>query len=140
MPYQLLSDQGPEFGSEFFLEMCKWMGIDKIRTSPYRPACTGMLEHYHRTLNSMLRKIIEENLRKWDTKVQFVMAAYMASVHDATGYTPNFLTHGREVRAPLDFILGPPKEETGLWESLNDFVADLQERTRSAYEAVRENL
>ena len=38
MPYQLLSDQGPEFGSELFREMCRAMGIDKIRTNPYRPA------------------------------------------------------------------------------------------------------
>ena len=76
----------------------------------------------------MLGKIFEENQRNWDTKVPFVTAAYRASVHDATGYTPNFLTLGREIRAPLDVILGPPKVETGLWESSSDFVADLQER------------
>ena len=112
MTYQLLSDQGPEFGSELFLEMCQGMGIDKIRTSPYRPACNGMLERYHRILNSMLGKIVEENQRDGDTKVQFVIAAYIASVHDTTGYTPNFLALGREVRAPLDIILGQPKEES----------------------------
>ena len=38
MPHQLLSDQDPEFGSELFLEICKWIGIEKIRNSPYRPA------------------------------------------------------------------------------------------------------
>ena len=54
MHYQLLSDQGPEFGSELFREICRAMGIDKIWTSPYRPACNGMLERYHRTLNSMI--------------------------------------------------------------------------------------
>ena len=97
MPYQLLSDQGPEFGSELFLEMCRATGIDKIRTSPYRPAYNGMLERYHRTLNSMLGKIVEENQRDWDTKVQFVMVAYRASVHYTTGYTPNFLALRREV-------------------------------------------
>ena len=84
MPYQLLSDEGPEFGSDLFLEMCRWMDIDKIRTSPYRPACNGMLERYYRTLNSMLRKIVEENQRDWDTMVQCVMAAYRVSVHEAT--------------------------------------------------------
>ena len=62
----------------------------------------------------MLGKIIEENQRYWDTKVQFVMAEYRTWVHDVTVYTPNFLTLGREVRARLDVIIGPPKEETGL--------------------------
>ena len=114
MPCQLLSDQGPEFGSDLFLEICRWMDMDKIRTSPYRPACNGMLERYHRTLNSMLGKIVEENQKDWDTKVQFVMAAYRASVHEATGYTPNSLTLGRETRASLNIVLGPPKEETDI--------------------------
>ena len=57
----------------------------------------------------MLGKIVEENKRDWDTEVQFVMAAYRASVHDTTAYTPNLLALGREVRAALDIILGQPK-------------------------------
>ena len=129
-PYQLFSDKDSEFGFDLFLEMCRWMDIDKIRTGPYRPACNGMLERYHRTLNSMLEKIVEENQRDWDTKVQFVMAAYRASVHEASGYTPNFLTLGRETRAPLDIVLGPPKDKTDLWDSHDSFFADQQERMR----------
>ena len=104
------------------------MDIDKIRTSPYRLACNGMLERYHRTLNSMLGKIVEENQSDWDTKVQFVMAAYRASVREAPGYTPNFLTLGRETQAPMDIVPGPPKEETDLWDSHDNFAADQQER------------
>ena len=133
MPYQLLSNMSSEFGFDLFLEMCRWMDIDKIRISPYRPACNGMLERYHRTLNSMLGKIVEENQRDCDTKVQFVMIAYRASVHEATGYTPNILTLGRGTRAPLDIVLGPPKEEIDLWDSHDSFVADQQERVRIAY-------
>ena len=85
MPYQLLSDQGPEFGSDIFLEMCRWVDID-------------------------------------------------------TGYTPNFLTLGRETQAPLDIVLDPPKEETDLWDSHDSFIADQQERMRIAYAAAREIL
>ena len=140
MTYQLFSDQGPEFGSDLFLEMCRWMDIDKIRTSPYRPACNGMLARYHRTLNSMLGKIVEENQKDWDTKVKFLMTAYQASVHEATGNTSNFLTLSRETREPLDIIIGPPKEETDLWDSHDSFIADQQERMRIAYAAARENL
>ena len=35
MPYQLLSNHGPEFGSEVLLEKCKWMGIGNIGTKLY---------------------------------------------------------------------------------------------------------
>lgn len=34
-----------------------------------------------------------------------------ASVHDVTGFTPNFLVLIREVRAPLDIMLEPQNEE-----------------------------
>jgi len=32
-PLQLLSDSGPEFESDLFRELCKWMEIDKVRTT-----------------------------------------------------------------------------------------------------------
>ena len=88
----------------------------------------------------MLGKIVEENQKDWDTKVQFVMTAYQASVHEATGNTPNFLTLRRDTRAPLDIVLGQPKEETDLCDSHDSFIADQQERMRIAYAAARENL
>ena len=53
IPYQLRSDHGPGFGSELFLQMCKWMDIDQIRTNPYRPACNDIRERYQRTLNTL---------------------------------------------------------------------------------------
>ena len=48
MPCQLLSVQGSQCGSDIFLEISRWMGIDKIRTSPSRPACNCVraIPHY----------------------------------------------------------------------------------------------
>ena len=40
VPLQLLSDRGSEFESVLFNELCQWMGIDKIRTTAYRPSTT----------------------------------------------------------------------------------------------------
>jgi len=44
MPLQLLTDRGPEFESELFTKLCKWMEIDKIRTMAYRAATNEMVE------------------------------------------------------------------------------------------------
>ena len=110
-PGQILSDQGKEFDGQLIHELCKWMEIDKIRTSLYHSALNGMVERFHRTLNFMLAKFVTENQRDWDTKVPLVMAAYRTFIHDTTGHTPNFFMSGREVRAPLDVVLGESKEE-----------------------------
>jgi len=112
MPLQLLSDRGPEFESELFTELCNWMGIDKVRTTAYHPATDGMVERYHRTLNAILAKIVDDDQRNWCEKVPIAAAAYRASVHEATGYTPNRLMFGREVCAPLDVVSGHPPFRT----------------------------
>ena len=65
------------------------------------------------------------------------MAAYRASEHTSTGFSPNFLMFGREVRAPVDLVLGESEvSET----SVDDFAAELIERQRSAYQLVRDQL
>ena len=47
---------------------------------------------------------------------------------------------GREVRASIDLVLGRPVEEADRWDSTNEFVAEVQERYRRAYEIARESL
>ena len=69
-----------------------------------------------------------------------VVAAYGASEHVVTGFSPNFLMLGREVRAPIDVVFGPPVEEADRWDSTNEFVAEVQQRYRLAYQIARESL
>src|SRR6266536_1123451 len=138
-PLQILSDQGPNFESTLFSEMCKVMGVDKIRTSSYHPRCNGMLERFHRTLNSMLGKVVKDNQRDWDEWVPQVLAAYRATEHSVTKFSPNYLILGRENRAPIDLVLGIPGDDQG-GLSKNEYVEQLRERMIGAYATVRENL
>jgi len=46
MPRKLLTDQGKEFESILFKELCDRMGIQKIRTSPYQPSTNGCVEAF----------------------------------------------------------------------------------------------
>ena len=68
------------------------------------------------------------------------MAAYRASKHNSTGYTPNFLVFGHENRAPVDLILGKIVEEAEHVDSPDQFVCDMQEKYREAYALTRMNL
>jgi len=120
VPLQLLSDRGSEFESVLFSELCQWMGIDKIRITAYQPSTNGMLERYHRTLNSIPGKLIREDQRNWCEKVPITAAAYRASVHEATGYSANRLMLNREVYAPLDLVTGLPPGDLEHYESAND--------------------
>ena len=60
----------------------------------------------------MLGHVVSESQRDWDVWVPMVMAAYRASMHEATGYSPNFLMYGREIWAPIDLILGSSMKDS----------------------------
>jgi len=114
--------------------VCRMLGIDKIRTSPYKPS-TNQVERLHRSINAILWKTVASHQKYWDTRLSFAMSAYRASRHESTGYTPNMLTLGTEVRAPADIMYGSldePSEET-----YDDYVESMRERMTTAYEETR---
>ena len=139
-PSQLLSDQGPEFEGQLMTELCRVLGIEKLRTTAYKPSTNGSIERFHRTLNSMLGKVINANQKDWDLHVPLVLSAYRATVHEAPGFTPNFLILGREVRAPIDIMLGSPVEDPEQWKSYSEYVATHQGRLEVAFKLTREHL
>jgi hypothetical protein len=139
-PKQILTDRGPEFEGALFSQLLEWMQIDKLRTTAYKPATNGVVERFHRTLNSMLGKMVKESQRDWDEKLPFALAAYRATQHDSSGYTPNKLFLGREVRTPLDLIMGLSAEDALQVDTMDDYVVQMYERAESAYKVAREHL
>ncbi|VDI24365.1 Hypothetical predicted protein [Mytilus galloprovincialis] len=54
VPTIIHSDQGSQFESHLFKEMCKLLQIEKTRTTPYHPKSDGMVERFNKTLATML--------------------------------------------------------------------------------------
>ena len=140
MPIEILTDRGAEFESELFCQLLRWLEIDKLRTTAYKPSSNGVVERFHRTLNSMFGKVISENQRDWDERLPYVIAAYRASVHASTGFTPNKLMLGRENRMPIDLVMGLPPREANDSQSVDDFVARQQEIAEESYQLARQHL
>lgn len=65
------------------------------------------------------------------------MMAYRSSVNASTGHTPFELIFGREMRIPLDMMMGPANTND---HSYTEFVDDLLENLETAYQDVRQNL
>ena len=63
---QLRTDQGHNFESRLFHEMCRILEIDKTRTTPLRPQSDGTVERFNRTLKPMLSKFVSEHQKDWD--------------------------------------------------------------------------
>ena len=88
-------------------------------------------------MNSIFAKTVDEHQRRWDEQLPFVMAAYRATRHEGTNYSPNLLVLGREVRVPVDLMFGPPEEDV---KSYDSFVEERRTRMTSAFAEVRSTL
>lgn len=100
VPHRLLTDQGRNFVSGLFKDVCKTLGITKLQTTPYHPQSNGMLERFHRTLGDSLAHFAKKDGRDWDRWIPYALMAYRAIPHSATGFSPNYLLFGRELRTP----------------------------------------
>ena len=61
VPAQLLSDHGAAFLSHLLMEICEFLGMEKLNTTAYHPQMDGLAERFNRTLTGMLAKRVERS-------------------------------------------------------------------------------
>ena len=138
LPLQIHTDQGAQFTSNIFTEMCKRLHISKTRNSPYHPQSSGLVERLNRTIEDMICKFVSKNQKDWDLYLPYLMMAYRSSVHDTMGETPCFMMMGREVTLPIDLVFGKHTDQEP--KSLPDYVEDFINRIEKVHEVVRDRL
>ena len=97
VPEALLSDRGTNLLSHLMLDVYSLLGIEKLNTTSYHPECNGMVEHFNRTLKTMLRKRATQFGIQWDNHFPALLWAYRNIRHDSTGQKPSFLLFGRSL-------------------------------------------
>ena len=105
-----MSDQGRNYESTVFKELCKLLEIDKIRTSHRHPCSNGMVERFNATLVKMIKSYLKKE-GNWDLNLGCLGAAYRSSIHESTHFTPNMMMFGREISLPVNLMFGDLPEE-----------------------------
>ena len=124
------TDQGRDFESKLFVEMCRLLEIDKTHTTPWHPQSDGMIERFNRTIETMLRQTVDEKQKNWDEYLPYCCAAYRSSVHSTTEFTPNELMLGRNLPLPNHLLVPTPDQ----WDNLKDYTRDMGEKQLYAIE------
>ena len=75
-PRWLMSDQGKEFCNNILKEMCYYLNIKKIRTTPYHPQSNGSIKCVHNTLRRMIRKLDNKRRKNWVDHLSTITHAY----------------------------------------------------------------
>ena len=137
-PQKLLSDQGTEFTRDVIAAMCKLLGIEKIRTTPYHPQTNRLAERVHQTLQRMIGKLDPEKRRKWPEHIGSVQIAYNATRSQVTGYSPYFLMFGQRLWLPVD-LLFPTVNNREWTRTIDEYVKALYERLRECLKLAQES-
>ncbi|GBL78710.1 hypothetical protein AVEN_65270-1 [Araneus ventricosus] len=67
VPMMLHSDQGTNFNSVLFTELCKLLVILKTRKTVLQPESDGMVERFNLTILNHLSLFVSRNQTDWDT-------------------------------------------------------------------------
>ncbi len=127
IPERILSDQGSQFCGRVMKELCDWLGIEKLRTSPYHPETNGAVERMHGTFKGILGKCMEERL-DWVGQVNLVLFVLRQMPHADTGFSPFDLVYGFRVRTPLDALYHGLFEVESERLNVCDWVTGMAER------------
>ena len=136
VPRFLHTDQGTQFESGLFSNICQLLGIDKTRTTPFRPQSDGQSERNIKTLSRMIA-ISADDQDNWDEYLPFLAMAYRGTPHETSGFSPNFMMFGREVSVPVDVMLPPCTDDE---VNPDDYVTKLKSKLMYAYTLARKNL
>ncbi|GBM79542.1 Retrovirus-related Pol polyprotein from transposon 412 [Araneus ventricosus] len=137
VPKILHSDQGTNFNSALFTELCKLLGILKARTTALHPEYDGMVERFNRTILNHLSLFVSKNQTDWDTHLPLFLLAYRSADHEATGCTPADMLFGRTLRLPCDILFGRPSDTPS---SPNEYLNNLEARLESVHAFARERI
>ena len=136
-PSALVSDQGSNFESTLFKEMCKLLQIHKMRTSGYRPSANGQAERGNRSALAAVRAFISDKQDDWDEHLPLIASALRSAVNRHTGQTANKMMLGREAYTPANLAFGTSRGEA---MEADEYVIKLEKGLQEAHETARKTL
>ena len=119
------------------LALSKLYNIDKTRTTSYHPQSDGQVERYNKSIVDIMKRLVKRT-NEWDTVLGFSVCAYNATIHESTGFTPNRLWYGRELRYTFGSIVPDPQDPNE--RTYCDYVKGLQAKQQMAFDVAREAL
>ena len=142
VPNEVLSDMGKQFTSDLMQKVSRLLSVSQLTTTPYNPACSGLVEKFNATLKNMLKKLCVEKPKQWDCFIDPLLFAYREVPQDSLGFSPFELLYGHTVRGPLSIL----KELwTNEWNddevrTTYEYVVDLRNRLEETLKLAQEEL
>ena len=114
VPRSIVFDCDVKFLSYFWKVLWGKLGTKLLFSTTCHPQMDGQTKVMNRTLSTLLRTIIQKNLKNWEDCLPFIEFAYNRSVHSTTKFSPIEIVYGFNPLTPLDLLPLPVNEMASL--------------------------
>ena len=107
----------------------------------HRIQANGLTERFNQTLQSMLRKYIQDHKDRWDEYIDTCIFAYNTSRQESTLYTPFEIMFGRKALLPVELEKETPIINNVLSDEPSDeTIASFSSNRQGLYKKVKANI
>ncbi|GJT80769.1 reverse transcriptase [Tanacetum coccineum] len=124
IPRSMVSDRDVKFLSHFWVTLWRKMGTKLKFSTSSHPQTDGQTEVTNRTLGSLLRSLINTNLKQWEELLPQAEFAYNRAPNKTTGRSPFMVVYGLNPKTPLD--LAVLDTSTKFNQEASDRAADIK--------------
>lgn len=100
LPSEIISDRGSVFTSRFWKSFMGLLDTRVATSTAFHPQTDGQTERANRTVEQMLRFLVDYRQTNWDTLLPIVEFAINNNKSASTNHTPFFLNSGQHPRTP----------------------------------------
>ncbi|XP_066958967.1 protein NYNRIN-like [Macrobrachium rosenbergii] len=140
LPRVIQTDCGTNFTSKVFRGKCAELAIQHITSVPYHPESQGVVERFHQTLKTIIKKYCYGKGNEWDKALPFALFAIRNHPNASTGVAPFELIFGHKIRGPLEVLGEILRSEQKGKMKIGEFMDGLRNRLNMAWEFAKENL
>lgn len=102
-PDSIVSDRGPQFVSDFWMEVCSILGIKMKLSTADHPQTDGQTENMNQYIDQRLRPFVNFYQDNWDELIPMMDFAQATLIQESIGQTPFFTILGFEPRTSFDW-------------------------------------
>jgi hypothetical protein len=104
IPNTIVSDRDVKFLSYFWRSLWNKLGTKLLFSTTCHPQTDGQTEVVNRTLSTMLRAVLDQNLRRSEDCLPHVEFAYNHATHSSTKMCPFQIVYDYIPQAPIDLF------------------------------------
>ncbi|KAL0206925.1 hypothetical protein P9112_012636 [Eukaryota sp. TZLM1-RC] len=141
IPFQIHSDNGPEFSKAVFDELSKFLGIEVSKSIPRFSQSNGLVERRHRDILQNLRKLLVDfnAYDVWSEYLPYVQLLINSFKSSITNHTPYQVIFGSDVSPKsdpgkiLEIIESSTSESTFIQEIQSKFRRLKEKQEKAAH-------